>query len=99
MIRGPGMDIRAFMLQMVSLQKATFDNGFETLATIQEEAERITDDYMDSAGWIPSVGKGYLKEWFSMARKSRNDFRKAIDSGYEQVGGYLRSSFQRTTGF
>jgi hypothetical protein len=88
------MDIRALMLQMVSLQKASFDNGFAALATIQDEAERLTSDFMDQAGWVPSASKGMLKEWFSLVRKSRDDFKKAIDDGYTQMGGYLNTSFQ-----
>jgi hypothetical protein len=95
---GSTMDIRALMLQMVSLHKASFDNGFAALATIQDEAERITSDYMDQAGWITSVGKGMLKEWFSLVRKGRNDFKKAIDDGYTQVGGYINTSIQKTLG-
>jgi hypothetical protein len=88
------MDIRALMLQMVGLQKASFDNGFDALATIQDEAERITSDYTNQAGWVPSVGKGMLKEWFGLVRKSRYDFKKAVDDGYAQMGGYIDSSIQ-----
>lgn len=88
------MDIRALMLQMVGMQKATFDNGFAAIATIQDEAERITYDLMDQAGWIPSVSKGMMREWFSMVKKSRNDFKRVVDDAYSQMGGYVNSSLQ-----
>lgn len=90
------MDIRALMMQWISMQKASFDNGFEAVATIQDEAERITSDYMDQAGWVPSVSKGMMKDWFRLVKKSRNDFKKVIDSGYEQMGGYVKTSIQDT---
>lgn len=90
------MDIRALMLQVVSLQKSSFDNGFEALATVHDEAERITNDFLDQAVWMPSVSKGVMKDWFGMVRKGRNDFKKAIDDGYDQMGGYIDSAFQKT---
>jgi len=90
------MDIRALMLQMVNLQKASFDNGFAAFSTIQEEAERITSDYMDQARWVPSIGKGMMKEWFGLVRRSRDDFKKAVDDGYTKVGGYIITSLQQT---
>jgi hypothetical protein len=92
---GPMMDIRALLMQMVGLQKTSIDNGFDALATIQDEAERITNDLMDQAGWVPSVSKGYMKEWFNMMKENRNDFKKAIDDGFAQMGGYVDTTLQR----
>ncbi|HNY65941.1 MAG TPA: hypothetical protein PKM41_10925 [Deltaproteobacteria bacterium] len=90
------MDMRALVLQMVSLQRASFDNGYEALATLQDQAERLTYDFMDQAAWIPSTSRGFVRDWFSMARKTRNDFKKAVDDGYDQLGGYIHSTFQNT---
>jgi hypothetical protein len=89
------MDIRAFIIKMVGMQKASFDNGFAALETIQYESERITNDFMDKAGWVPSVSKGMMREWFGLVKKGRDDFKKAIDSGYAQVGGYIDTAFQK----
>jgi hypothetical protein len=90
------MDIRAMVLQMIGLQKASVGNGFAVLTTIQDEAERITNDFMDQAGWIPSASKGVMREWFGLVKKSRNDLRKAVDDSYAQMGGYVDTAFQRT---
>lgn len=92
---GPAMDMQELMLRLLDLQKASFANGFAALDTIQDETERVANDFMDQAGWVPAVSKGALKDWFSLVRKSRNDLKKAIDDGYAHMGGHISSALHK----
>ena len=86
------MDMKTMALQMVDLQKAAFDNGYETIVTLQEQAEKVLDAFMDQTGWYPAESKGALLEWMNMYKKGRDDFKKAIDDGFDQLEGYISSS-------
>ncbi|HNU74821.1 MAG TPA: hypothetical protein PLE36_14055 [Deltaproteobacteria bacterium] len=89
------MDMKSMALQMVDLQKAAFDNGYETLVTMQDQAEKVFNAFVDQTGWFPSESKGVLSEWVSMYKKGRDDFKKAVDDGFDHLGGYLTSSLGR----
>jgi hypothetical protein len=89
------MDMKSMALQMVDLQKAAFDNGYETLVTMQDQAEKVFDAFVNQAGWFPSEGKGALHEWAGMYKKGRDDFKKAVDDGFDHLGGYITSSLGR----
>ena len=79
------MDMRMLMLQLLDGQKEFFANGFATLGAVQDKAEKVVNDVVNQAGWVPAVGKGALKDWYSLVRKSRDDMKKAIDDGYAQA--------------
>ncbi len=86
------MDMKTMALQMVDLQKAAFDNGYETIITLQDQAEKVLNAFMDQTGWFPAEGKGALLECTNMYKKGRDDFKKAIDDGFDQLEGYVSSS-------
>jgi len=87
------MDMKNMALQMVDLQKAAFDNGFETLVTVQDQVEKVFGAFVDQTGWFPSEGKGFLSEWMNMYKRGRDDFKKAIDDGFDHLETYITSSF------
>ncbi len=86
------MDMRTIMLQMIDLQKASFDNGYEAIVTVQDQTEKAANTLMGQAAWLPSESRGVLKEWFGMLKKGREDFKKVFDEGYDHIGGYINSA-------
>ena len=86
------MDMKTMALQMIDLQKVAFDNGYETIVTLQDQAEKVLNAFMDQTGWFPAEGKGALLEWTTMYKKGRDDFKKAIDDGFDQLQRYISSS-------
>lgn len=89
------MDMRTSMLQMIDLQKATFDNGYEAIVAAQDQTEKVVNIFMDQSAWLPSESRGVLKEWFKMYRKGREDFKKVVHERYDHMGGYINSAFGR----
>jgi len=88
--------MRTIMLQMIDLQRATFDNGYEAVVTVQDQTEKAFNTIMDQSTWLPSESRGVMKEWFRMFKKGRNDFKKVMDEGYNHIGWYIDSAFGRT---
>lgn len=87
------MDAKNLMTQMIDLQKSSFDNGYETVVTLQDQTEKIFNAFLDQATWIPSESRGAMNEWTNMYKKGRDDLRKLVDDGYNKVDGYVSSLF------
>lgn len=87
------MDTKTLMVQMIDLQKSSFDNGYETIVTLQDQAEKIVNAFLDQATWIPSESRGAMKEWANVYKKGRDDIRSLVDDGYSKAEGYVSTLF------
>jgi hypothetical protein len=88
------MDMKNMALQMVDVQKTAFDSGYETLVALQDQAEKVLNTLVDQSGWFPSEGKGALSEWMGMYKRERDDFKRALDDGFDHLGVTIASSFE-----
>jgi hypothetical protein len=83
------MDQQKMFKQMMEFQKATFDNSFNAMAKLQEQGESMLETMLGQAPWLPEEGRKAVKEWVKAYQKGRNDFKKAVDAGYEKVEEYF----------
>lgn len=79
------MDQNTVIQQIINFNKASFDNTFDTLVMMQNQAEMITQTYTDQAGRISEEGKQVLSEWVHAFNKNRDEFKKTIESGFEKI--------------
>jgi hypothetical protein len=87
------MDTNTLVMQMINLQKSSFDNGYETIITLQDQTEKIVNAFLDQATWIPSESRSAMNEWTNAYKKGRDDLRKLVDDGYNKIEGYVSSLF------
>jgi len=71
--------------QMVEFQKATFDNSFNAMAMVQEQAERMINMGLDQANWLPEEGKKVVDAWLKSYKKGREDFKQIVDGNFARV--------------
>ncbi len=79
------MDNKEIVKQMVDLHKTSFGNIFSTMVTLQDQAEKIMKTFVDHIPGITDEGKKIMDELSSVYKKNRDDFKKAVDEGYEKV--------------
>ncbi len=79
------MDQKQIFKQMLEFNKATFDNTFNGLVMLQEQAERVSDTLLSQANWLPEEGKKAINEWTKAYKKGREDFRKTVDESFKKV--------------
>lgn len=79
------MDQKQMLKQMLEINKLTFDNTFQTIATIQEQTESMTDKMIAQTNWLPEEGKKAINEWLSTYKKGRLDFKEMVDSSFAKV--------------
>jgi hypothetical protein len=76
--------------QAMDFQKATFDNTFNGITMIQDQAERAFTTLLETGMWpLPEEGKKVLKEWTQSFKKGRDEFKKVMDEAFNKVEGFF----------
>jgi predicted aminopeptidase len=79
------MDQKAIFKQMIEFQKATFDNSFNAMGMLQEQAERMLNMSLEQATWLPEEGRKAIDEWIKAYKKGREDFKKIVNDNFARV--------------
>ena len=86
------MDQKKIFRQMLEFNKASFDNSFNAMVMLQEQAEKSAHMMLDQATWIPEEGRNAINEWVKAYKKGRIDFKKFVDDNFQKVEAYFQSS-------
>ena len=79
------MDTAQMAKQMIALQRTAFDNSYAAMSTAQDQTEVMINGYVEQFPWVTDEKKKQMKEVFSVAKKARDDFKKAVDQGYAKL--------------
>lgn len=79
------MEQAAIAKQMIDFQRTAFDNVFNTMVLFQDQSEQVVNTVLEQATWIPAQGKNVLDEWVRACKKSRDDFKTALDKNFDRV--------------
>ncbi|MBW2558355.1 MAG: hypothetical protein JRD69_05940 [Deltaproteobacteria bacterium] len=83
------MDLKNIMKQTVDFQKATFDNTFNAMTMLQEQAEKMSSMFLDQTTGLPEEGKKVIGEWIDTYKKGREDFKKSVDESFKKVEDFF----------
>lgn len=78
------METIKFARQSLLFQKTIFENSFNALILSQDQTEKMVTAYLEQLPWVTDEGKKSLKDTIDMARRARDDFKKAVDDGYKK---------------
>jgi hypothetical protein len=79
------METTQFAKQALKFQKTVVENNFSTMTMVQDQTEKMVNGYLDQLPWVTAEGKKSLQTSVDMAKKARDDFRKAIDDGFSKI--------------
>ena len=82
---------KRLLKQMLDFNKATFDNTFNAMLMLQEQAEKMASTLLEQAA-LPEEGKKAVNEWVNAYKKGREEFKKSVDAGFKKVEEYFGSS-------
>jgi hypothetical protein len=71
--------------QMIDFQKTTFDNTYNTIVKIQDQAEKMTFDVLGQMPWVTEEGKKALGESVRMFKNARDDYKKVVADGFTKM--------------
>ena len=75
--------------QMMEFNRAAFDNTFNAMAMLQEQAERMIHLSLEQATMLPKEGKKVYIEWLKACTKGSETFKKAVDDSFQKVEVFL----------
>ena len=80
------MDTTQVAKQMLGFQKTVFDNSFNAMVVVQDQTETMISNMISQFPWSTEETKKQMNETFAYTKNARDDFKKAIDEGYAQIG-------------
>jgi hypothetical protein len=83
------MDPKQIAKQMVDFNKTAFDNSFEAMSALQDQAEKMFSATMEQTSFFPAEGKKLINEWIRTYKKGREDFKAAADENFKKVEAYF----------
>lgn len=76
-------------LTVIDFQKTTFDNTFKLLQQLQEQSEKMVQELVKHAAWMPPEGKALVDEWVRTLRGGRSEFKKSVDKSFDLITDYF----------
>lgn len=78
------METAKFAKQTLGFQKTIFENSFNAMIMVQDQTEKMVNSYLDQLPWVTDDGKKSLQNSIGLAKKTRDDFKKAVEDGYRK---------------
>ncbi|MBN2283024.1 MAG: hypothetical protein JXO48_03955 [Deltaproteobacteria bacterium] len=86
------MDQKELFKQMITFNKTTFDNSFNAMVMLQDQAEKMVNSLLEQATWMPEEGKKAISEWAASYKKGREAFKQTVDESFKKVEEFLLQS-------
>ena len=79
------MDSSQIAKQMIDFQKSTFDNMYNSMVMLQDHTEKLVGTLGEQATWVPEESSRVVTQWTEIYKKSRNDFKVAMDDIFSNI--------------
>lgn len=79
------MDSKKLTMQMVSIQKAIFDNSFYGISILQDQTSNVADGFLRQFPWITENSKKPFHDSIAYMTKAREDYKQAVDQGFARL--------------
>ena len=86
------MDPKEIAKQMSQFNKTVFDNTFNAMTVLQEQAEKIVNNFLEQTPWMPAEGKKAVTDWLKAYKRGREEFKATVDDNYRKVEEYFASA-------
>lgn len=83
------MDPKQIAKQMMEFNKTAFDNTFNAMVVMQDQAENLVSSFLEKAPWFPEAGKKAINDWVNTYKKGREDFKASSDENYKKAADYF----------
>jgi polyhydroxyalkanoate synthesis regulator phasin len=77
--------MKNYARQFIGFQKSTFDNTYDSIIQIQDQAENLTYDMLGKMPWVPEEGKKVLDDSVKMFKNARDDYKKMVNDGFVKM--------------
>lgn len=71
--------------QTLEFQKTILDNSFNAMIVMQDQTEKMVNDYLNQMPLVTADSKKTLQTSIDMAKKARDEFKKSVDDGFGKI--------------
>jgi polyhydroxyalkanoate synthesis regulator phasin len=85
------MDQKQVFKQMSDFNKTAFDNSFNAIVMLQDQAVSLSNTLLTQATWLPEEGKKAIDEWVKTYKTGRETFKKSVDESYNKIEDFFKA--------
>jgi gas vesicle protein len=86
--QGMKMESKEMCKQMISFNKAAFENYYNTMVAIQDQTEKMIQMFLDQSPLLPKEVKKAIDEWMKAFKKGRENFKGIIEESFKKVESF-----------
>jgi len=75
--------------QMIDFQRFTFDNSFDAMAMVQDQTEKVVENFVAKASWLPEEGRKAIEDWVKTYQHGRSTFKNEMNENFTKVESYF----------
>jgi hypothetical protein len=83
------MEPQQMVKQMVDFNRSAFDNGFNAMVMVQDQAEDMLHKFMERSPWLPKEGEKLLNDWITMCKRGRDDYKKIVEENFNRAESFF----------
>jgi polyhydroxyalkanoate synthesis regulator phasin len=79
------MEMQKIGKQMINFQKSLFENSYYAMNMVFEQTESMVNSFIKQMPMVPEESKKVMNDVLGFYKKSRDDFKKAVDDGFAKM--------------
>ena len=91
------MDFKKNGKQIMDFYKTAFDNSFNTMCAIQEQAEKMVTAALQQAPLFPKEGNKLINDWLNAYKQGRDSYKATVDENFRKMDEYFSASEENKT--
>lgn len=83
------MDQKTLMKQLLEFNKTSFNNTYNTMIMMQEQAERMTSTLINHPTLLSEDGKKTMENWVKVFKIRRDEYQKIVNDNFKKLEAFL----------
>ncbi len=85
------MENAKFAKQTLDFQKTMFDNSYSAMIMVQDQSEKMLNNYLEKLPWVTAESKSSLQSSIDLAKQTRDDFKKVVEDSFSKFEEMLEN--------
>ena len=77
------MEYNQIAKKAVAFQKNSFQNAYDAVARVQDQAAEAVDTLMNQTNLVPEAGRQVIKSWVDACQAERDRFKSYVEEGFK----------------
>ncbi len=83
------MDQKTLMKQLLEFNKTSFNNTYNTMIMMQEQAERMTSTLINHPTLLTEDGKKVIEDWVTLFKTKRYEYQDVVNENFKKLENFI----------